>query len=472
MFQPWRLKLREAEQALKDGRLDEAGERISDAELQQYLPAKRLLGRVARQIAKRGRARVAQGETSAAWKDWETAMRLQAEDKQVDVLRQELIEAVLIEAETFLAAGEFELAMSRLDDLLERQPVHSQASILRQVVLKMIEAKQLARYGKLSVADTMLAEAIALRKDIPAIGERRKLYQAVANDIRKWTRKLHEALAREAWTDVLEAAEAILDRCPEHTPARDARRQAWNAVGTKTSDDARAHRPRAHQAGPEVVSVEIADDNRPAVAAAVMADASSDVSPQRFFLWIDAVGGYLVCGHDTVVIGQPDPTGGVDIPILGDLSRRHAVIRRVGEGYLLDPLRRVRVNDQETGSATSLVDGTVIELSEGVKIRFRRPHPLSATARLEFISGHRTQPTADGVLLFAESLVMGPSSKSHVVCPGWPHEVMLYRQGDELCCRSPGEFEIDGQSRQDRGTVTMQSRIAGEGFSLSLEMIG
>lgn len=465
MFQPWRLKLREAEEALKDDRLEEAGRLVSDDELQLYLPTKRLTGRIVVQLAKRGHQRVTQGETSAAWKDLETAMRLQAEDKRVDALKQELIKAVLVEAETLLTAGEHEMARSRLDDLLDRQPVNSQASILRQVNNKMIEAKQLASYGKLSVADTLLSEAASLRKDLKVITERRKAYQAMANALAKHTRTLHKALADEAWTDVLEAAEAILGQCPEHTPARDARRMAWNAVGAKTSDEPRpqdAHRRTLRtanaQAGPRMMATAESSD-----------DIATADKPERFFLWIDAVGGFLVCQHDTIVIGQPDASGRVDVPILGDLSRRHAVIRRVGEGYLLEPLRKVRVNGIETGSATSLVDGAELELSEGVKIRFRRPHPLSATARLEFMSRHRTQPTSDGVLLLAESCVMGPSSNSHVVCPEWPHEVVLFRQGDELYCRSPGAFEVDSVDQQDRAVVTTNSRISAEGFSLSIE---
>ncbi len=463
MFQPWRLKLREAEEALKDGRLEEASRLVSDDELQQYLPTKRLTGRVAVQLATRGHQRVAQGEISAAWKDLEKAMRLQAEDKKVDELRQELIKAVLVEAETLLAAGEHEMARSRLDDLLERQPVNSQASILRQVTNKMIEAKQLASYGKLSVADALLGEAALLRSDLKVIGERRKAYNAMANDLSKLTRKLHQAMADEAWTDVLEAAEAILGQCPEHTPARDARRMAWNAVGAKTSDDPHLQNEQQNNARRAV------DQDGPRLMAAESSDLATVDKPERLFLWIDAVGGFLVCQHDTIVIGQPDGSGRVDVPILGDLSRRHAVIRRVGEGYLLEPLRKVRVNDVETGSATSLVDGAVIELSEGVKLRFRRPHPLSATARLEFMSRHRTQPTSDGVLLLAESCVMGPSRNSHVMCPDWPHEVMLYRQGNEMYCRSAGPFEVDGASQQDRAPVTTNSRISGEGFSFSIE---
>lgn len=47
----------------------------------------------------------------------------------------------------------------------------------------------------------------------------------------------------------------------------------------------------------------------------------------RFLLWVDGVGGYLVCLADEVVIGQAIPHGGADVPIQGDLSRLHATIR-------------------------------------------------------------------------------------------------------------------------------------------------
>src|SRR5271166_5800978 len=64
----------------------------------------------------------------------------------------------------------------------------------------------------------------------------------------------------------------------------------------------------------------------------------------RFLLWIDAVGGYWVCGGNEVMIGQPAADERIDLPILADLSRRHAIIRRDGEGYLLQPLRELRLN--------------------------------------------------------------------------------------------------------------------------------
>ena len=65
-------------------------------------------------------------------------------------------------------------------------------------------------------------------------------------------------------------------------------------------------------------------------------------------------------------------------------------------------------------------------------LRYRLPHPLSTTARLELASRHRTQPWADGVLLMGNSCVLGPNLRNHVVCRDWSEDVVLYRQADRL----------------------------------------
>src|SRR5262249_54660246 len=111
--------------------------------------------------------------------------------------------------------------------------------------------------------------------------------------------------------------------------------------------------------------------------------------PDRLMLWVDAVGSYLVCLNAEVALGQPAAQGaGPDVPILGDLSRRHAVIRREGEAYSIEAIRPVRVEGRAIERIVPLTDGSTIELSDSVRLRFRRPHPLSATALLEFTSRH------------------------------------------------------------------------------------
>ena len=57
----------------------------------------------------------------------------------------------------------------------------------------------------------------------------------------------------------------------------------------------------------------------------------------RYVLWIDAVGGYLVCRDDQITIGQAIPGNRVDVPIQADLRGKHALIRREDEQYLIEP---------------------------------------------------------------------------------------------------------------------------------------
>ena len=191
----------------------------------------------------------------------------------------------------------------------------------------------------------------------------------------------------------------------------------------------------------------------------------------RYVLWIDAVGGFLVCRGDQITIGQAVPGNRVDVPILADLRGTHAIIRREGDQYLIEPLGSLRIDGKKTESAALLSDGDEIELGESVRLRFRRPHPLSASARLEFTSRHRCPAAPDGVLLMAESCVLGPREASHVVCRDWSDDVVLFWQKGELFCRAGQPLEIDGRKCHSRAPLRPGSHLAGEDFSLSLEEV-
>jgi hypothetical protein len=197
----------------------------------------------------------------------------------------------------------------------------------------------------------------------------------------------------------------------------------------------------------------------------------------RFMLWIDSVGGYWVCLADELIIGQPacprNTSAGneADIPILADISSRHARIRRDGEGYMIDALREVRVAGRPVEKTEVLIDGSRIEIGPSVKLQLRQTHPLSLSARLDFLSRHRTQPAADAVLLLADSCVMGPRPQSHVVCRNWTKEVILFRHDDKMVCHVAGRFEIDGVAYRNRGPLHANARVAGDGFSFSLEAV-
>src|SRR5262249_31778620 len=141
-------------------------------------------------------------------------------------------------------------------------------------------------------------------------------------------------------------------------------------------------------------------------------DQPGEIIPQRFLLWIDGVGGYLVCMGSRVTVGQATSDSFVDIPLFADVSRLHATVTRDNEGYLLEAVRPVQANSEPVDKAL-LRPNDRLTLGNGCHLRFRQPAPVSTSARIDITSGHRLPLTVDAVLLMADTLVLGPGSRVH-----------------------------------------------------------
>lgn len=189
----------------------------------------------------------------------------------------------------------------------------------------------------------------------------------------------------------------------------------------------------------------------------------------RFLLWIDAVGGYLVCQGDKLRIGQQAPGCEVELPIIGDLARHHATIWRDGESYLIAPAGGASLDGRPIDRTALLSSGMSIALGRSVQLRFRKPSPLSGSACLDLVSRHRTQPTTSGILLMADTLVLGPQAGSHIVCRSWQQQVVLHSLGGSLYCVTDGMFTVDGAVCKGRGLLKPGSHVVADDFSFSIE---
>ena len=462
MFQPWRFKLKEAEVAFEQGRLEDAARLLREGDLPTYLPAQQLLAQVAFKMAHRAAERARGGELDGAWKDLDAARNLSGETTDWLAAQKNILDCALEVVVNHLRGNDFDGALAKLEKLEKRKPASSSLAVLREVARRLDSARKLILRGKFADAEGQLLAASALQPNLAFITDQKQLCRERGERCRLLSEQLHRALACSDWTQAVATADAILEIAPENRVARDARKRAWNEVGAKVGDS-RAEPETQHWPGS-------------ASKAAISADAG-DAAPDRprqprFLLWIDAVGGYLVCLSEEVYIGQAFPGTKVDVAIQADISRRHAKIRREGEGYVLDPLHEnVRVDGKPVNSPMLLSDGDEIELGQGVRIRFRKPHVLSASARLEMISRHRTQPHVDGILLMAESCVLGPKWQNHVVCREWKGDVVLFRQEDKLFCRAMESIEIDGKLQDGRGRLAPNSHVLGTDFSLTLEPV-
>src|ERR1019366_4319544 len=110
---------------------------------------------------------------------------------------------------------------------------------------------------------------------------------------------------------------------------------------------------------------------------------------------------------------------------------QHATLARDGEGYVIRAIKPTFVNGKSVTTAP-LKDGDVIRLGSTVELEFRQPSPVSTTARLQVISRHRLPLSVDGVILMAETCIVGDSKQAHILAPGQANPVVLYRQGSAL----------------------------------------
>jgi hypothetical protein len=463
MFQAWRLKLREAEEMLRAGQLDEAGDMLLEEDLRQFLPGRRLSTQVAAELSERAKRRAIQGDLTSAWRDLHHARQLAGEIESVVAAKQELAAVGMREVESGIAAGEFGQAIRAAEELTRHGVQDEMLRRFKEVARRLQSAQSLIRQGKFSLAESQVRSAGGLMPDCPLIQPWRDEYHRKSQQFRQLNEALHRAVAAEDWSQAAALSEELLELSPDCSLARDIRRQAWSRVGAKLEKSGRLTITKYPPVAAEATS---ADTDHEMVSGAAVAELSSN---RRFLLWVDGVGGYLVCLGDEVLLGQSTSCGQVDVPICADISRRHAQICRRGDGYVIEPFQRTRVNDQVIRDKTLLSSGDEIELGESVRLRFRQPHALSASARLDLVSRHRTSPSADGILLMAESCVLGPKLQNHVVCQDWQNDVVLYRRDDELHCRAMDAIEIDGQLCDGVGHVSPNSHVIGADFSMSLE---
>jgi hypothetical protein len=234
---------------------------------------------------------------------------------------------------------------------------------------------------------------------------------------------------------------------PDHQETRQARAMAWKAL----EPESRCPRGSADRNGHGAENLD---------------------GLERFLLWVDGVGGYLVCLKANVTLGQASlPESFVDVPLIADISRLHATLTRDAEGYLLQAVRGASVNGKPTERALLRHDDR-ITLGSSCQVQFRKPSSLSGTARLDLVSGHRLAVGGvDAVLLMADTLILGLGAQAHVLVPDLKQPVILFRNREGLWVRHAGGLTIDGQPVAERGRLKGNATVVGEGVSFAVEAL-
>ncbi|MEO6810918.1 MAG: FHA domain-containing protein [Isosphaeraceae bacterium] len=499
MLGHWRIALRQAEESARAGRFDEALAMVNRQGVADHRLAVKLRNRLVLDLVARASRRADADDVPGAIADLNLAGQHGVAPDVLAAARLRLAEQVADEVRLHLDTGEPGRVVEMVEALAKD---HVGGPTLRRM-REAAEAWQLGldeqRRGEFGLARDSFDRAERLAGDSAAapLSDARRDLAARQEASKPLIERLYAALSATNWGDTLAAAEAVLDALPDHPAARQARSRAWQQIGGLSPNaalPARADRvangpvcePRAAADQDDGIMILDIQDRSPRWPDAALRPVPKSgnarlfranapvrqVDPQgpggRFLLWADAIGGYLVCQGDRVVLGRAGPEGLADVPLLGDLSRQHATIIRDGDGYVLKAHHPCFVNGRRIDT-TSLRQGDVIRLGASVELEFHQPSPVSASARLSFVSRHRLPVAVDGILLMAETCIIGPSAQAHIRATDLKTPVVLYHQDSALWCRAAGTFEVDGHPQVARAPLGPTSKVQGDRFSFSLE---
>ena len=212
-------------------------------------------------------------------------------------------------------------------------------------------------------------------------------------------------------------------------------------------------------------------ETRPMPAPRPPLDGPTSTNEDRYLLWIDGVGGFLLLTRQAVTIGGPTGPDS-DIQLLASLSRQHATIHRDDGGYLLEAHGPTRVNQRRVVEWTELPDGADITLGHTVRLAFHRPTVLSGSGRLSFQSDHRPAHSLDGVVLVADTCLLGPGRDCHVRCPEWEDSVILIHRNGKWLVRSPRlALEINGKSLKGEAEIGDGQIVTGPELRFHIETL-
>ena len=444
------LALRQAQEALNTGRLEEAQRLLGQPAVQGHRRHGELLRQLARCLVERGERHLRHDNAEAAWMDLLQAEQLQTAERGTERLRQALTRLGLAQVRALLQASDLRRASQVIGQLRDHLVRNPELQLLEETTRNWLTAQEQAEQGDFAqaIGTTDRIQRLLLGPSTP-LEQFRQSLEEKKRDFGEHLARLHEAADGGRWREVLELSENVLALAPQHAEARKARARAWQAIEPITV----AARPRAEDA-------------------AVESPPPRGGEPQRFFLWIDGVGGYLVCLSANVTFGQASPDAHVDVPLVADVSRLHATLTRDGEGgYLLEAARPVLVNGQ-AATRSVLKSGDRFTLGASCQLKFHRPVPVSTSARLDVVSGHRVVYGVDAVLLMGDTLVLGPGPQSHVEMPELKKPVVLFRGKDGIAIRHGGSFAVGGQRVKDRASLGGGDTVSGDEFTFAVELIG
>lgn len=394
---------------------------------------------------------------AAAWEDLTSAsdIVLPPDEDRLSREKNNLVNATVVAADKCLIAGEVKKAARVIRELQRRKILDTRASKIAKTAMLIQSADHYANVGSMLKAKKCIEQAKDIRPDLNLLDARKKTIEHQLPRMKYLTKQLEFALLAKKQKQIGILAGQLLEIAPKFQIALDARELLLDKVLKQKPQTTNVTNKQGFTAlQPASVKPEF-----------------PDAAQQPFLLWIDTIGGYFVCPAEKNIIGAAVPHSHVEIPLSGDLNRRHARIDRLNNSHVITPFGETKIDGKQINTETELKSGQTVQLDGGVSLKYVKPSIAGGSARLDYCSRHRTQPWSDGIILCNGLIRIGREPTSDIVCPGWNNDVTIFWRDNKWRCRLAGRFTVDGKPFVDEAEIELNSRIVGSDFSMSFETI-
>jgi hypothetical protein len=461
------LRIRQAEVALSDGRLDEAFELIRPEPARTHRRGQRVMGKLVRALIHRGETHLSDERYLAALADCEKAQQLAGNLPDIVELRRKASDAMLDQqkvarrsAQVLAAAqqhidrgelsrgaqllknvGEESRAVFLMNEIEAKRDRLERAPELRQQLQQQIEA------GRLDLADLNAAELRSIDGQnlesqalLSALDQCRSAWQMIQSGE---LRRAEETVRRHA--NMFPKAKWVAETSRQLSELA---RMMEEVRSGPLSMLAGSRDTTVAMPSPKAMPKQMPPPGAPGLWAALGANGSSPVTngslPSKFILRVDGAGSFLVLRQPSVTIGPVSSSRVPDVGVIAEPGLPVATIDRVEDDYFL------------RGSAIAgnklLASGDPIALSPRCKMNFILPHVASTTAVIDLTAARHPRSEIRRIILLDRDLVIGPGPNTHVRADQLTQPVVLKVRGDRLVTDS-GELPL-GQTVQT-GNVSL-----------------
>jgi hypothetical protein len=515
------LRLKQAESAVADGRLDEAFDIVQSKDIREHRRGQKLISRLAEAFAKRGRDNLDAERIQLALADCNKAEKLAGNTANVAKLRS----AICSEMEQkrlrsrhrslkvaqarqhiqdgWISAGE-EILKDAGDENGQAGIVLQQAAVARLHTSEAIKkAEKALQRNDLDVAVDFVLKAMAAGSQNEQVVELiSKLRSLAARRIKENFDSGRLDLAQILW----EKVSPIVDGCGEISELGSALSQCGKAaehvaagrireavnllrkvkltcpsakwLGTVTEQSRQAAElldelaasplgldiTRRQDMEDEIQQTQneahsVSEGHRQATPNKRSSDNQGESSiPAKFVMQIDGIGSFYVLRDASITVGPVSSSARPTVGLMVDPNLPVITIERSDDDYFIKSSSPVRVNDAMTTNKL-LVDSDRISLSPRCGMKFNIPNPASTTATLSLPSARLGRADVRRIVLMDRDILIGPTEGSHIPAESLEDTIALFTQNGRLHCKAKDKILVDEKAVSSTASLPVNKQI-------------